>query len=84
MATRFRSLACVPARQARAVDVGAGLDEHADDGFATGRRGGMDRQDAVEDRVDGLTVREGVLDQACVGGHQNFVFGDAHSHVRRF
>ena len=55
------------------------LDQKLDDLFISPSTGSMKRKNAVENGVDGLSVREGVLDEAdvaCRGGRVEAQVGD--------
>ena len=52
----------------RGVHVCAALDEQTDYAVVPSRAGDMEGEDAVDDRVDGLAVIEGIRHQAEVAG----------------
>lgn len=55
----------VASRKPRGIHVGSRLDQHLDDRLVPGTGGGVERKDSVEDRIDGLSMREGVLNESC-------------------
>lgn len=54
----------VSSGKTRRVDVGATLNEHADNGDATTGTGGVQWETTVQERVDRLAVRQGVVHEA--------------------
>jgi hypothetical protein len=64
------------------VHVGAVVDEELDDLGVAARAGGVEREDAVDDRVGGLTVGEGVGDEAEVAGARGPVEAEVGDYMR--